>query len=228
MGIYKHKEDIWNEIYGEGKPTDLRNVTLSVEPLFDTCLMMLAGKTECVLDFGCGTGDILFQYAQHKRKCKGVGIDPAEKGISFAKETAKMSGYRGLHFFEGDESFLDTFEPGRFDGIILSNVLDIMPESVGYDTVVKLNRVLKDGGYWFIKLNPFYSAQELKNMDYEEIGPHMYGENGMLRLKQEATPYWMEIFNKIGKLERYVEFPYEWQPGMNRVFLIQKCQSISD
>lgn len=217
-------KDMWNEIYAESKPVDLRNMTLSVEPLFDTCLMMFAEKTESVLDFGCGTGDILFQYMQYKKNGKGVGIDPAENGIAFAKETAKMSGYRNLHFFEGDESFLDTFEDGRFDGIILSNVLDIMPESIGYDTAVRLNRVLKDGGYWFIKLNPFYSTEELENMEYKEIGPHMYGENGILRLKQEATPYWMDIFHKIGQIERYVEFPYEWQAGMNRIFMIKKSE----
>lgn len=36
---------------------------------------------------------------------------PVEKGIAFAKETAKLSGYQNLHFFAEDESFLDTFEP---------------------------------------------------------------------------------------------------------------------
>lgn len=222
MELYRRKEEKWNDIYAESRPVDLRNRTLSVEPLFDVCLMMFADKTKRVLDFGCGTGDILFQYAQYNKDCRGVGIDPAEKGIAFAKETAKLSGYRNLHFFEGDGSFLDTFEPERFDGVILSNVLDIMPESIGYDTVKRLNRVLKDGGYWFIKLNPFYSPKELKNMEYEEVGPHMYGENGSLRLNQAPTPYWMDIFRHIGTLERYVEFPYDWQPGMNRVFLIRK------
>ncbi|EET58132.1 methyltransferase domain protein [Marvinbryantia formatexigens DSM 14469] len=218
-------KDMWNTIYAESQPVDLREKTLSVEPLFDTCLMMFAGKTNQVLDFGCGTGDILFQYAQYKRHPKGAGIDSAKTGVSFARETARMSGYSNLHFFEGDESFLDVFEAGRFDGIILSNVLDVMPESIGYQTAVKLNRVLKEGGYWFIKLNPFYTTQELKDMEYEEMGPHMYGEGGILRLKQEPTPYWMEIFQKIGSLERYVEFPYEWQPGMNRLFLIRKTSA---
>ncbi len=228
MKNYNRGKDMWNDIYAESKPVDLRHTVLSVEPLFDTCLMMFAEKTNSVLDFGCGTGDILFQYAQYKRKSKGVGIDSAEKGIAFAKATTRLSGYRNLHFFEGDENFLDTFEPGRFDGIILSNVLDVMPESIGYDTALKLNRVLKDGGYWFIKLNPFYSAEELKGMEYEEMGPHMYGENGILRLKQEPTPYWMEIFNKIGQVERYVEFPYEWQSGMNRIFMIKKTGSMPE
>lgn len=227
MKDYNSGKDRWNAIYEESKPVDLRQMSLSVEPLFDTCLAMFAEKTNRVLDFGCGTGDILFQYVQYKKKVRGVGIDPSEKGIAFAQDTAKMSGYSNLRFFEGDESFLETFESGSFDGIILSNVLDIMPESVGYDTVLELNRVLKDGGYWFIKLNPFYSSEELEDMEYEEMGPHLYGEKGVLCLKQEPTPYWMEIFNKVGVVERYLEFPYSWQPGMNRLFMIKKCENIN-
>ncbi|WP_373213429.1 hypothetical protein [Ruminococcus sp. 5_1_39BFAA] len=138
------------------------------------------------------------------------------------KKTAKLSGYRNVHFFEGDENFLDTFEEERFDGIILSNVLDVMTEDVGYHTLVNLDRVLCDGGYWFIKLNPFYSKEELQAMNYEEMGEHMYGEKGILHLKQESTPYWMKVFGEVGEVERYVEFPYEWQPGMNRIFLVKK------
>lgn len=87
MKNYNRGKDMWNDIYAESKPVDLRHTVLSVEPLFDTCLMMFAEKTNSVLDFGCGTGDILFQYAQYKRKSKGVGIDSAEKGIAFAKAT---------------------------------------------------------------------------------------------------------------------------------------------
>lgn len=222
MELYDRREEKWNEIYKESVPVDLRGRTLSVEPLFDVCLMMFAQKAKRVMDFGCGTGDILFQYAQYRKDGRGVGLDPAGKGIAFARETAKLSGLRNLHFFEEDESFLDTFDPKSFDGIILSNVLDVMPERVGYETVVRLDSLLKDGGYWFIKLNPFYSQEELKDMEYETVGPHMYGENGRLRLNQAPTPCWMEVFRHMGTLERYVEFPYEWQPGMNRLFLIRK------
>lgn len=216
------RKEMWNEVYKNSIPTDLRETTLAVEPLFDTCLKMFAAQTERVLDFGCGTGDILFQYAQYKRTSRGVGVDSAKQGIDFAKETAKKSGYRNLHFFEGDESFLETFESGRFDGIILSNVLDVMPEEEGYHVASELNRVLKDGGCWFIKLNPFYSDEELKSMNYEEMSPHTYGENGVLHLKQEDTGYWMRVLNQFGEVERYVEFPYTWQPGMNRIFLVKK------
>ncbi len=222
MDTYKEQKDRWNKIYSNSNPVDLRNINLTVEPLFDTCLMMLAYKTSNVLDFGCGTGDILFQYAQYKKKGTGVGIDLAEEGVAFAKETVKKSSYKNLHFFSGDANFLDVFENGKFNGIILSNVLDVMTKDQSYETILKMDRVLSEDGYWFIKLNPFYSEEELADMEYDELGENMYGENGILYLRQEDTPYWMEIFNKFGEVERYVEFPYTWQAGMNRIFLVKK------
>lgn len=222
MKAYERQKDMWNEIYSKSEPVDLRESPLNVEPLFDTCLMMLAYKTNNVLDFGCGTGDILFQYAQYKKGGKGVGIDLSEKGVSFAKETAKKSAYQNLHFFSGNEFFLDTFEDGKFDGIILSNVLDVMPKEESQETLLRLDRVLNSDGYWFIKLNPFYSEEQLKDMEYDSLGGNMYGEKGILHLRQESTPYWMKIFSRFGEVERYVEFPYSWQPGMNRIFLVKK------
>ena len=86
-------------VYSESEPVDLRNVTLRVEPLFDTCLKMLASKTDRVLDFGCGTGDILFQYVQCSKKGRGVGVDVAENGINFAKKDCKIEWLPECSFF---------------------------------------------------------------------------------------------------------------------------------
>lgn len=103
MESYGRKTGIWNEIYSEYQAVDLRNTDLTVEPGFDNCLREFGEKTSYVLDFGCGTGDIIFQYIQNFPGKKGVGIDEAELGIEFARKTANMSGYRGLHFFYGKQ-----------------------------------------------------------------------------------------------------------------------------
>lgn len=152
----------------------------------------------------------------------GVGIDESETGINFANKTAKLSNYGNYNFMVGNIDTLSNFRDGEFDGIILSNVLDVMPESVADETVKELDRVLKNQGYWFIKVNPFYSRDEIKEMEYEEIGDHMYVENGILRLRQETTLYWINYFHRLGKIERILEFEYPWQKGLNRLFLVRK------
>lgn len=222
MKSYDREVNFWNEVYSEVEPTDLRKITLQVEPGFDGCLKEFGGKTRRVLDFGCGTGDILFQYMQSFPEHEGVGIDEAEKGIAFAKKTAGLSGYRKVHFFTGDSQTLSYFEDGEFDGIILSNVLDVMPEQVDEKVLEKLNRVLAPGGHWFIKLNPYYMAKTLRELDYEKKDGHLYEEDGVLRLHQETTNHWKKVFEQYGTIERYMEFVYPWQEGLNRLFLVKK------
>ncbi len=219
---YDRERRLWNTLYSECSALDLRNVTLTVEPGFDACLKDFGTKTSRVLDFGCGTGDILFQYTQNFPGNKGVGIDQAEQGIDFAKKTAALSHYRRLHFFTGDSRMLADFEEGEFDGIILSNLLDVVPEPVDEAVLQRLDRVLSPGGYWFIKLNPYYSAKELRDLNYQKDSGHLYQEDGVLRLHQETTNHWKKIFEAYGAVERYMEFMYPWQEGLNRLFLVKK------
>lgn len=225
MKEYDKEKDFWNRVYSECTPVDLRTLTLTVEPTFDACLRLFGEKTKRVCDFGCGTGDILFQYAQYYPDHYGIGIDESESGIAFANQTAKLSNYHNYKFIVGDTDTLSEFQDGEFDGIILSNVLDVMPERISNETVQALNRILKDQGYWFIKLNPFYSRDEIKEMDYQEIGMHMYVEDGVLRLRQESTLYWINYAHHLGKVERILEFEYPWQEGLNRLFLVRKESS---
>lgn len=225
MKSYDRETGLWNEIYSEYQAADLRGTELTVEPGFDGCLREFGDKTSHVLDFGCGTGDIIFQYIQYFPKKRGIGIDEAEKGIEFARKTAKLSGYQELHFFTGDGSMLDEFEAGEFDGIILSNVLDVMPGTVDERILKKLDRVLAPGGYWFIKLNPFYSDQDLGLFEYQKRDGHLYEKDGILRLHQETTEHWKRLLDSYGRVERYTEFVYPWQEGKNRLFLLKKPAS---
>lgn len=226
MRQYKEETGLWDSVYAESTSVDLRDEVLAVEPAFDACLKKFAESTKRVMDFGCGSGDMLFQYCQYQPQNHGVGVDASKEGILSARKTAKMSGYRNLHFYEGDVNFTDIFENGEFDGIILSNVLDVMPENVCWDTFSKLNRVLKTGGFWLIKLNPYYTQEELKSFGYEEIEPHVYsekcGDKKVLRLRQETTEYWTACLKNFGRVENYIEFQYPWQPGLNRLFVLRK------
>lgn len=222
MKAYERETAMWNKVFQEYEPLDLRGVNLKVESMFDEALNLFSGMTKRVLDFGCGAGDISFQYLQYEPEHQVVGVDKAETGIQFAKKTARLSQYRKAHFFVGGEEFLDQFEQSEFDGIIVSNVLDVMPREVSCETMDKLNKILKPGGCWFIKMNPYYSKEELDILGYEKVGEDLYEEEGILRLRQEDTRYWKEQLSVFGELLIYLEFQYPWQEGMNRLFVIRK------
>ena len=51
---------MWNQIFKECTPVDLRKLDLPVEMMFDEALKLFAEKTTNVPDFGRGTGVISF------------------------------------------------------------------------------------------------------------------------------------------------------------------------
>lgn len=221
MKSYERETDMWNKIFEEYQPLDLREVELRVEPMFDEALELFASRTKRVLDFGCGTGDVSFQYLQYQPEHQIIGVDKAEIGIRFAKETARLSRYRRAHFFTGGEEFLDQFKEEELDGVILSNVLDVMPKDVSCETMLKLNKLLKHDGYWFIKMNPYYSKEELDSLGYQKKRANLYEEEGVLHLRQATTDYWKKQLSRFGEIIVYLEFQYPWQKGMNRLFMIR-------
>ena len=72
---YNRAVNLWNETYSECKLVDLKGKPLSVEPMFDICLDIFASKCKKVLDFGCGTGDIIFQCYEFGNTGYGLGVD---------------------------------------------------------------------------------------------------------------------------------------------------------
>ena len=105
---YEQEIEMWNQVFKECTPVDLRKLDLKVETMFDEALKLFAEKTTNVLDFGCGTGDI----STHKV----LGIDASKVGIQFANETAKLSEYKTVTFLEGGEHMISQMEENSFDG----------------------------------------------------------------------------------------------------------------
>ena len=109
-----------------------------------------------------------------------------------------------------------------FDGIILSNVLDVMPKNIAAETFSKLTRLLPKGGLMFVKLNPYYEEGYLESFGFKPIANNLFEEDGVLRYREVDTASWKQAFEKYYEIIRYLEFPYPWQEGMNRLFLLQK------
>ena len=52
---YEQEIEMWNRVFEECIPVDLRNLDLKVEPMFDEALKLFAEITTKILGFGCGT-----------------------------------------------------------------------------------------------------------------------------------------------------------------------------
>ena len=49
---YERETEMWNQVFKECTPVDLRTLDLQVETMFDEALKLFAQKTTNVLDFG--------------------------------------------------------------------------------------------------------------------------------------------------------------------------------
>lgn len=222
MKQYDASTALWDKVYTECKLVDLTGEKLEVEPTFDACLKIFSQNSKRVLDYGCGTGDILFQCADFGYLNYGMGIDRSEIGIKYSNKMAKLNHYKQLDFVVGDITYFSQMEDGCFDGIIVSNVLDIIPKDVENTILNELTRILKDDGLMFVKLNPYASDAELEGFGLTQFQENLYEEDGVLRLRELKTETWRHEFEKDFTIERYLEFPYPWQDGMNRIFLLKK------
>ena len=213
---------MWNDTYSKCKIVDLKGKSLSVEPMFDICLDIFASKCKNILDFGCGTGDIIFQCYEFGNMDFGLGVDLSSAGIEFARKMTTVNNYKGLNFDIGDISYFDGYEEGSFDGIILSNVLDVMPKDVAVKTFNRLTELLSPKGLMFVKINPYYDKEDMEEWNMTQIKDNLFEEDGVLRYRELDTASWKQSFEKSYNILRYLEFPYPWQEGMNRLFLLQK------
>ena len=85
---YEQEIEMWNQVFEECIPVDLRNLDLKVEPMFDEALKL---------------------FAEKQRKFWILGV-----------------------------------EQNSFDGVILSNVLDVMPKDISTIVIDDLERVPED------------------------------------------------------------------------------------
>lgn len=222
MKEYESSTKLWDQVYQECKLEDLSGEPLKVEPTFDACLEVFAKQSKSILDFGCGTGDILFQCADYGYLSYGLGIDRSKVGITYATKMANLNHYRKLDFVLGDESYISQLDDELFDGIILSNVLDVIPKEKADQIMFQLKRILKKDGLLFVKINPYITNTELDHYELTHLKDNLFVKDGILRLRRLTTSQWEKEFEQDFFLERYLEFPYPWQEGMNRLFLLQK------
>lgn len=220
---YDDSTELWNKVYQQYSPEDLQQDKLQVEPLFDTCLELFSKKCPRVLDFGCGTGDILFQCAEYHETTYGIGIDRSKVGIEFAHNFANLNHYHQLDFVTADHNYLKQLDDEDFDGIILSNVIDIIPKDYADEIMEQLTRILKKGGYLFLKINPYSTDEELAAINLVNMKDNLYTKDGILRYRRLDTDAWKKEFEPSYKLLRYIEFPYPWDlTRLNRLFLLEK------
>ena len=195
--------DFWNQWFSKIEPEKINHDDVKVENELDQYLKELGDTCERVLDFGSGTGHCLITTKLLGNKIVyGLGIDSAENGVKYANDTCKLSNIENLDFKVGDQHLLKQYEENSFDGIVCSNILDVVPLITSNEIIDEIKRLLKPGGVLVVKLNFYLTKEIISKIKMEKITNNTYGKNGILRGLNFKTEEWIKKFNELHLIKK--------------------------
>lgn len=161
-----------------------------------------------VLDYGCGTGWAVLAAANYG--CRDVlGVDVSEnaaKGTEFLARVFKVSDRVKVQHIS--DEWLSEEPAGKYDAIICSNVIDVLPPEVSEQILANLHRVASFGASVVIGMNAYAvpvnnpaNKIEIKNEN------HLYVD-GILRMVSRTDEEWSEILQKYFEIEKVEHFAW--------------------
>ncbi|BBF42799.1 hypothetical protein lbkm_1483 [Lachnospiraceae bacterium KM106-2] len=194
-----------------------------MQPIFERFIK----ESKDILDFGCGCGEMLFAAAKEYQLTSGLGMDYGEKTMAFTTKLAKyLQCDDKLEFRAGGVEELKKLPSKSMGGIIVSNVFDIVPAEVAEEMMMELVRILKEGGYFLLKLNGSMEDCESEKYRLTKIKDNLYERDGFLRLRNCSTSEWRRWFSSWFEELDYTDVPYQTPKDYDRLFLLKKKANI--
>ena len=221
--------NFWNNAFrltddikeNDTKEFDPNYLALSPSEKFTKALEELSKKNN-VLDYGCGGG--FSSIILSKLGCKNVvAVDVAEEGIKSAEFYLKLYDAKNVTTMHIEPNYLHSEEECKYDGIICSNVLDVVPEEVSNDIIKGLARVAKEDSLVVIGMNYYIEPSKILNNNTEHLDNKSLFIDGVLRLVSKTDEEWSEAFSKYFNVEKLEHFSW---PGEDterrRLFYLRK------
>ncbi len=176
-----------------------------------------------VLDFGCGTGWAGIIAA--KSGCRNViCVDAAENAVEAARFYAELFGVSDRVTALCIEDNADLPLPANcFDGLICSNVLDVVPETVSAEMIRRFAQWVTKDARVVIGLN-FCMPKERTPRPGERTEGNNLFVNDVLRLVSFTDEEWTERFRPYFRVESLEHFSWPGeQKETRRLFRLRKA-----
>lgn len=208
-----------NEIYRNMNNVSVPTSKSTGNEQLDIGLDWLCDRANSILDFGCGSGSLLFYCALRGVKIL-KGIDLSDEAIKLCTNTSKLIKFGEFEFIHGSISKLEVINSNSIDGIILSNTIDNIGPNDSEEVLKHAKRILKDGGKLFVKLNPYITNTQIKEWDIKVIEGNLL-DDGLL-LWNQTTDEWRSLLGKYFKEHEYLDVCFPQHEQYNRLFLMIK------
>ena len=181
------------------------------------------GGCKRVLDYGCGNGWAAVAAAKSGCVCV-TAADAAPNAAEAAGFIAELFGVsERVHPVLSYDGWLASVPEGTYDGLILSNVLDVVPPETAEELLHLICRAAAPGARVVIGLNYYLSPEAAgeKSMGLED-GRMLYVD-GVLRLVSRTDEEWAELFSPFFTVERLEHFAWPGETEeRRRLFRLRK------
>ncbi len=220
--------EFWNEAiklpedYKEQVKNSSDNSVMDLVPaqkLFDAVKEL--GSCKKVLDYGCGSGWGAFVAASSG--CDDVlAVDLGQDiidSLRFYAEVLKLD-VKGEVI---DENWIKSAPSMTYDGLVCSNVLDVVPLETAEMIIKEMARITTSNAKIVIGLN-FYMSEEMASKRKIELVDGMYlFVNNVLRLSSLSDDEWKNIFAPYFDVVKLDHFAWEGEPvESRRLFVLKK------
>lgn len=220
MNTYNDTIAFWDNIFS--KQEARKHIeSLKVNRDLEDAICWLSNESKTILDYGCGSGTMLFKCADYENVCMCVGIDISQKAVELGRKTALLNNLEGkVQFSCGGIKSLEKIEENSFDGVILSNIIDNVIPNDAISIIRNISRIVIPNGKILIKLNPYLKQEQLDEYGLKLINNNLYMENEGTYLRNLSTSQWEEIIKQFFIIKEYKEIFFEEFRQYNRIFLL--------
>ena len=210
--IEEYKKSIKGDEWKEMAPS---------KKLFDACLSIANSKK--VLDYGCGQG-----WASLIMACSGcidiTSVDVSKNAIKMLNVYKKLFNVeKTINAINIDDQWLKGEDSNKYDAVICSNVIDVLPFSISKEIIKEIYRITKANSTIIFSMN-YYLDEEIrakKGSDINEEGELFV--DGILRLLNKSDEEWTNIFTKYFKLIKLEHFAWLGEKEeRRRLFYLKK------
>ena len=179
------------------------------------------GSCKKVLDYGCGSGWGAIVAASNG--CKDVlAVDLGKNITDAAKFYADVLGVN-IKTEVIDENWIKNVPACTFDGLVCSNVLDVVPLETAENIVKEMARITTSDAKIVIGLNFYMSKEMAKKRNIELVDDMYLFVNDVLRLSSLSDDEWKIIFAPYFEVVKLDYFAWEGEEKESRrLFVLKK------
>ena len=181
------------------------------------------GTCSKVLDYGCGTGWAACAAAE--AGCNDVlAVDLGENIIEYTNfHIERFALQEKVKTLVVDSLWIKSAPSSTFDGLVCSNVLDVLPLETSMDIIKEIARITKSGATIIIGLN-FYLSKEMAEAKNMQLADDVYlFVNDVLRLTSLSDDEWKNLFAPYFEVMKLDYFAWEGESKESRrLFILKK------